>query len=118
MSESTDWTFDRGAGAGFVSLRSGSLPLVLEVIRKAGTVQEYRRIWQPIGKPSARDGARPVKEVEYWGFIAILGTRPTKIRVILRRVCTGNITFWSVMRGSKILRDGGQRLAPDGLEDD
>ena len=94
------------------------LPLALEVIRKAGTVQEYRRIWQEFGKPSVRDGSRPMKEVEYWGLVAIIGPRPDKIRVILRRVGTGNITFWSVMRGSKILRDGTQRLAPDNLEAD
>jgi hypothetical protein len=25
------------------------LPLALEAIKKSGTVQEYRRIWQPIG---------------------------------------------------------------------
>ena len=33
------------------------LPLALEVMRKSGTVQEYRRIWQAIGKPAA-DGMR------------------------------------------------------------
>ena len=92
------------------------VPLALDVIRASGTVQEYRRIWQPIGKASAR-GERPMKEVEYWGFVAIIGRRPDKIRVILRRVGTGNITFWSVMRGGKILKDGNQRIAPDGLED-
>ena len=93
------------------------LPLALDVIRKAGTVQEYRRIWQPIGEPKA-DGLREAKEVEYWGFVAIIGPRPDKIRVIVRRVGTGNLTFWSVMRGSKVLADGKQRLAPEHLEDD
>ena len=93
------------------------LPLALEVIRKAGTVQEYRRIWQPIGKVGV-DGMRVGKEVEYWGLVAIIGPRPDKVRVILRRVGTGNITFWSVMRGSKVLQDGRQRLAPDNLEQD
>ncbi len=93
------------------------LPLALEVIRKSGTVQEYRRIWQALGKAGA-DGMRSAKEVEYWGLVAIIGPRPDKIRVILRRVGTGNITLWSVMRGSKILRDGSQRLAPDNLEAD
>jgi hypothetical protein len=91
------------------------LSLALEVVRNSGTVQEYRRIWQAIGKPSA-DGMRPAKEVEYSGLVAIIGPRPDKIRVILRRVGTGNITLWSVMRGSKIMRDGTQRLAPDNLE--
>jgi hypothetical protein len=99
-------------------LKFGLLPLALDVVRKSGTVQEYRRIWQPIGKASARDGARPMKEVEYWGLVAIIGPRPDKIRVILRRVGNGNVTFWSVMRGSKVLPEGGQRLAPDNLESD
>jgi hypothetical protein len=93
------------------------LPLALQVIRKAGTVQEYRRIWQPVG-PAKADGMREGKDVEYWGFVAIIGRRPDKIRVIVRRVGTGKLTLWSVMRGSKILRDGNQRLAPDNLEDD
>jgi len=98
-------------------LKFRHLPLALEVVRKAGTVQEYRRIWQPVGQPKA-DGMREAKDVEYWGFVAIIGTRPDKIRVILRRVGTGNITFWSVMRGSKNLSDGRQRLAPEHLDDD
>lgn len=51
------------------------LPLALDVIRKSGTVQEYRRIWQPIGKVGA-DGMRAAKEVEYWGLVAIIGPRP------------------------------------------
>ena len=93
------------------------LPLGLEVIRESGTVHEYQRIWQPIGKPGP-DGMRSAKEIEYWGFVAIIGPRPDKIRVILRRVGTGNITFWSVMRGAKVISDGSQKLAPDGLEDD
>jgi len=93
------------------------LPLALEVVRKSGTVQEYRRIWQAVGKRGA-DGMRAAKEVEYWGFVAIIGPRPVKIRVILRRVGTGNITLCSVMRGSKILRDGSQRLSPENLEAD
>ena len=93
------------------------VPLALEVLQKTGTVQEYRRIWQPIGKIGA-DRMRAAKEVEYWGFVAIIGHRPEKIRVIVRRVGTGNVTLWSVMRGAKILRDGSQRMAPDNLEDD
>ena len=93
------------------------LPLALDVIRKSGTVQEYRKFWQPIGKKGA-DGMRVAKEVEYWGLVAIVGPRPDKIRVILRRVGTSNITFWSVMRGAKILPDGRSRLAPEILEAD
>jgi hypothetical protein len=91
------------------------LPLALEVIRNAGTVQEYRRIWQPVGAPKA-DGMREAKEIEYWGFVAIVGPRPDKIRAIVRRVGAGKLVLWSVMRGSKVLADGRQRLAPDHLE--
>lgn len=93
------------------------MPPALEAVRRSGTIQEYRRIWQAIGKPGA-DGMRAAKEVEYWGLVAIIGSRPDKIRVILRRVGNGNITLWSVMGGGKILRDGSQRLAPENLESD
>jgi hypothetical protein len=46
--------------------------------------------------------------------MTIIGPRPDK----LRRVGTGKLTLWSVMRGSKVLPDGKQRLAPDHLDDD
>lgn len=92
------------------------LPRALEVIRKSGTVQEYRKMLTPIGKRSSRDGMTPMKEVEYWAFVAIVGTQPIKIRVIVRRVGTGNITFWSVMPDSKI-RNGQQKLAAEGIDD-
>ena len=49
------------------------LPLALDTIRKSGTVQEYRKMLTPIGKPSPRDGSVPMKEVEYWGLVAIAG---------------------------------------------
>lgn len=93
------------------------MPLALDVVRRSGTIQEYRKIWQAIGKAGA-EGMRAAKEVEYWGLVAIVGARPDRIRVILRRVGNGNITLWSVMRGGKILRDGSQRLAPENLESD
>jgi hypothetical protein len=99
-------------------LKLSLVPLALEVIKRSGTVQEYRRIWQPIGKSSGHDDMRPAKEVEYWGLVAIIGPRPTKIRVILRRVGDGKIVFWSVMRYSKSIKSGNLRLAPDGLEDE
>ena len=61
------------------------LPLALEVIKKSGIVQEYRRIWQPLGKVGA-DGMQGAKEVEHWELVAITEPRPGKIRVILLRV--------------------------------
>ena len=71
------------------------LPLALHIIRQSGTVQEYRKLLTPIGK--ARHGFIPMKDVEYWGVVAIVGRKQIKVRAVLRRVGTGNITFWSVM---------------------
>jgi hypothetical protein len=90
--------------------------LGLEIIRKSGTIQEYRRLLTPIGKPSARNGSVPMKEVEYWGLVAILGENKIKMRTILRRVGDGNITFWSVMLNSKI-KHGYQKIFDDGIND-
>jgi len=57
-----------------------------------------------------------MKEVEYWGLRAIVGQKKLRIRVILRRVGNGNITFWSVMSDVKI-KDGRQRLFDHDIED-
>lgn len=94
------------------------LPLALETIRRSGTLQEYRRSLQPIGKPSAR-GETAIKQVEYWGFVAILGKQesPVKIRTVLRRVGDGHVIFWSVMPYNKFRR-GEQRLSTAGIDDD
>lgn len=91
------------------------LPLALQVIRKSGTVQEYRRGLLPIGRRRT-DGFVSMKEVEYWAFVAIVGDRPLKIRTIVRKVGNGNITFWSVMLDTKI-KNGRQRLAHEDIED-
>lgn len=93
------------------------LPLGLEIIKKSGTIQEYRKLLTPIGKKSARDGAVPMKEVEYWGLVAIVGPRGIKVRTVLRRVGNGNITFWSVMLYSKI-KNGQQKVYTEGIEDE
>lgn len=69
------------------------------------------------GKPSANNGSIPMKEVEYWGLVAIVGDSKIKVRTVLRRVGDGNITFWSVMPYSKI-RQGHQKVFTDGIEDE
>jgi hypothetical protein len=53
---------------------------------------------------------------EYWGFVAITGKSLIKVRVILRRIGDGNITFWSVMPDSNLKR--GQKLYINGIEDE
>ena len=98
-------------------LKMSLLPLGLEIIKKSGTIQEYRKILTPIGKKSSRDGMVSMKNVEYWGLVAIIGDNRIKIRTILRQIGDGNITFWSVMFYSKI-KNGNQRLFMNGIEDD
>ena len=93
------------------------LPLGLELIRKSSTIQEYRKLLTPIGKKSVRDGSIPMKEVEYWGFVAIIGEKKIKVRTVLRRIGDGNITFWSVMLFSK-RKNGNQKLFSEGIEDE
>jgi len=97
-------------------LKFSLLPLGLEIIKKSGTIQEYRRLLTPIGKPSARNGSIPMK-VEYWGLVAIVGEKKIKMKTILRRIGDGNITFWSVMLYSKI-KNGQQRVFTEGIEDE
>jgi hypothetical protein len=80
--------------------RFSLLPLALDTIRKAGTIQEYRKILLPVGK-KGRDGFTPIREVEYWGLVALVGERKARIKIVLRRVGEGSISFWSVMLASK-----------------
>lgn len=93
------------------------LPLAFEIIKNAGTIQEYRTLLTPVGKPSGRNGAVSMKHVEYWGMIGIVGTKRIKVRTVLRRIGDGNITFWSVMPYSKMKR-GQQKLFSEGIEDE
>jgi len=99
-------------------LKFNLLPLAFSVINKSGTLQECRRGLAPIGKKSKKDGLRSTKMVEYWGFIAIVGSTQIKIRVVLRRVGDGNIIFWSVMPYSKLRRNEKQKLFTNDIEDE
>lgn len=93
------------------------LPLALKVIQATGTLQEHRKTLAPVGKRSARDGSIPMKQVEHWAFVAIVGENPIRIRVITRRVGDGNIIFWSVMPDVKI-KDGEQKLYSKNIDDE
>ncbi len=104
-------------------LKFNLLPLALKIIRKSGTIQEYRKSLSPVGKKSTRDGLTIMKAVQYWALIAIVGDedKSLKIKVILRQVGDGKITFWSVMPAMKLSRDTVDmryRLATKGIEDD
>lgn len=95
-------------------LKFNLLQLAIGVIKNSGTLQEYRKNLIAVGNKGR--GGMPMKWVKYWGFIAIVGEKQIKIRVILRRVGDGNITFWSVMPDSKL--KGGQKLYDNGIEDE
>ena len=81
------------------------LELGIEIIKTSSTVQEYRKDIQ----------LRTGKNIEYWGMVAIIGENNFKIRVVLRRVGKGRITFWSVMPYSRI-KDGRQKIYDESIE--
>ncbi len=97
------------------SLKFNLLPLALDIIKKSATLQEYRKEPIRIKRPS-KDGLSLTKIAEYFGFVAIVGEKKIKIRVIVRRIGDGNFIFWSVMPDSKLR--GGQKLYDYGIEDD
>ena len=91
-------------------LKFSLLPAVPHILKNAGTIQEYRRTMEPVGQKRFSDGAKEMKEIEYWGIVAITrGERPIRIKTTLRRVGNGNIIFWSVMPTVK-LKDGNSYL--------
>ncbi len=96
-------------------LKFSLLPLAIEIIKKSGTLQEYRKGLTTVGK-KGKDGLTLTKLTEYWGFVAIIGKSQIKIKTVLRRVGDGNVTFWSTMPCSKL--KGGQRLYEEGIEDE
>lgn len=75
----------------------GLLPLVKPVIYSSSKVDQYERRLAPVGRKK-KDGKKIEKEVEYWSLVAVVGKQEVKLRVILRRVGTGKIHFWSVMK--------------------
>ncbi len=90
------------------------LKKALFIVPKAGTLQEYRRSRETVGK-RGKNGFWKTKEVEYWGFHAIVGKeKQIKIVVVLRRVGDGKIIFWSVLPYRKL----GQKLYSEGIEED
>ena len=91
------------------------LKKALRVIRKTGTLQEYRREMIKFGEP-AKDGFTKMKQVEYWAFHHIVGEKKQfLIRVIVRRIGDGKIHFWSVMPHGRIDK---QKLYQQGIEMD
>ena len=98
------------------ALKFRLLPLAFEVIRKAGTVQEYRDCLIEVGKKSTH-GETSMKRAQFWGFDALVGNDKIKIRTVIRQVGDGHIIFWSVMPLMKIKKGSPRKLFTNGIED-
>ena len=69
--------------------RLGILPLAIPVIKCAIKIHEYS---QP------KELNKLEKPIEYWALREKVGKQGTTITVILRRIGSGNITFYSIMK--------------------
>ncbi len=69
--------------------RMGLIPLIKPVIQTATKISKYT---PPIYVKSLG------KLVEYWKLKEVVGRQKTTVTVILRRIGTGNITFYSVWK--------------------
>ena len=71
--------------------RMGLLPLVIPVLKTTTKIHEYTpRIYsKTLGK-----------NVEYWLLKEKVGQQKTLVTVVLRRIGTGNLTFYSVWKKS------------------
>jgi len=97
------------------NIKEQTLKLILikkavEIIPKCGTLQEYRIQIEKYGKPQ-QSGFYKMKQVQYWGFHAILSDKKHKIKIIIKQVGDGHIIFWSVMPYD-------QRLYISGIDED
>lgn len=72
------------------------LKFALEIIPKCGTLQEYRNQTEKIDLPDKK-GFYKTRQVQYWGFHAILPSNKFKIKVIIKKIGDGKVVFWSVM---------------------
>lgn len=69
------------------------------ILKKAGTVQQHRRYYGPVGRPKG-DGFRATKIIEDWCFMALVKAGLSMdicIKVVVRRIGDGPLHFWSVM---------------------
>jgi len=95
------------------------LPGVVEIISKSGTVQQYRKQWGSVGRKKGKDGAKIMKEMQYWTFEGILGQnkKMLRIKVVVRQIGKGEPHFWSVMSDTDFKRKSNYKLATDDILD-
>jgi hypothetical protein len=71
----------------------------VEILKKATTIQEYRRSFCAVGDKD-KNGLRATKIIEWFGFFAIISfTKRIRINAVVRRIGenNGQYHFWSVM---------------------
>lgn len=113
------WSDGRERSKSNQMLKFDLFPLVPDIVRKSGTVQEYRKQLCKYGKRKA-NGFFDMKEMEFWGFVAIVKSHDQyiKVKVILRKVGDGNVTFWSVMPDGNLKNKDTFHLAKGDLTED
>lgn len=76
--------------------RFGLLPIALQILKTATTLQRYRKRPQ---KLYTREEDRPLKErkMVQWCFTALFLNRARRVKVVVRQVGDGKLHFWSVM---------------------
>jgi len=70
------------------------LPLAIPVIKRAKLIDKYTKL---------NYTRKFNKHTEYWALKEVVGKRNVEVKVILRKIGNGNITFFSIMkkRGKK-----------------
>ena len=76
-------------------MRFKLIPKTLELIEVSTTYQEFEETIKTVTVKRRKHRVSVPKTVQYWGMIAIM--RGTKIKVIIRRIGNGNLTFWSII---------------------
>lgn len=95
-------------------LKLSLIKKAIEVINKAGTLQEYRETIEKYENKS-KDGFYKTSKVQYWGFHAILGNeKMIKIVVVIKKTGDGKMIFWSVLPHRKFKN---QKLYTNDMED-
>ena len=90
--------------------------LTPKLLRQTKTVQEYHLQKQFITVKHHKRKEKILKNVEYWGFIAIIDAR--KIKVVIKQVGNGDKKFWSIIPNWRT-RSSGEVLTHTGsLESD
>ena len=68
--------------------RIGLLPLLIPVIKNASKISTYKK----------EHSKTLAKDVEYWKLSTKVGKNSAEVSVILRKIGTGNITFYSIWK--------------------